>query len=190
MPVERKLITADELLRLPDDGTRHELIDGELRTMAPAGGPHGRDANRISLPLNLHIYTHDLGEGFTAETGFLLLRDPDRVRAPDFAFIRAERLPSEGLPPGYVPIAPDLVVEVVSPGDAAGDVREKIQDWLRFGARAVWVVYSGPRLDAYLADGSVLAYGPDDEIDGGQALPGFRMLLRDLLRPAAHSSPP
>jgi Uma2 family endonuclease len=181
--VDRKPMTADELLRLPDDGMRRELIDGELRTMAPAGGPHGRDANRISAVLNAHIYANGLGEGFTAETGFLLHRDPDRVRAPDFAFIRTERLPADALPPGYVPIAPDLVVEVVSPGDAAAEVREKVAAWIGFGARAVWVVYPGPRLDAFLADGTVRTHDADDEVDGGDALPGFRTPLRDLLHP-------
>jgi Uma2 family endonuclease len=179
-------MTAEELLRLPDDGVRRELIDGEVRTMAPAGGPHGRDANRISAVLNAHIYAGGLGEGFTAETGFLLRRAPDRVRAPDFAFIRAERLPADGLAPGYVPVAPDLVVEVVSPGDAAADVREKVADWLGFGVRAVWVVYPGPRLDSYLADGTVRTHDPADEVDGGGALPGFRSALRDLLRPGRH----
>jgi Uma2 family endonuclease len=183
MAAERELMTAEELLRLPDDGQRRELIDGELRCMAPAGGPHGRDANRLSWTLSTHIYTRELGEGFTAETGFLLRRGPDRVRAPDFAFIRAERLPADGLPAGYVPIAPDLVVEVVSPGDAATEVREKVDDWLGFGCRAVWVVYPGPRLDAYLADGTIRRHGPEDEVDGGDALPGFRMRLRDLLGP-------
>jgi Uma2 family endonuclease len=183
MAVERKLMTAEELLLLPDDGMRHELIDGELRTMVPPGGPHGSRANRVSWPLNTHIFTNNLGEGFAAETGFLLRRDPDRVRAPDFAFIRAERMPPDGLPRGYVPIAPDLVVEVVSPGDTAAEVRDKVDDWLRFGCRAVWVVYPTPRLDAFLSDGTVRTYGPDDEVEGGEALPGFRMRLADLLQP-------
>jgi Uma2 family endonuclease len=181
--VERKLLTAEELLRLPDDGMRHELIDGELRTMAPAGGRHGRDGAWAHLHLGNHVQVHGLGEIFMAETGFLLNRRPDRVRAADFAFIRTERVPTEGLPPGYVPIAPDLVLEVVSPDDAAAEVRQKVQEWLDFGCGAVWVLFAGPRLDAYGADGSVRSYGPDDELDGAEVLPGFRMPLRDLIRP-------
>jgi Uma2 family endonuclease len=106
------------------------------------------------------------------------------VRAPDVAFIRAERIPPEGVPKGYIPIAPDLVVEIVSPGDTATEVQQKVEEWLGFGVRAVWVVYpAGPRLQLNLPDGTARMLGPDDEVDGGEALPGFRMRLRDLLDP-------
>ena len=91
-------------------------------------------------------------------------------------------MPVEGLPRGFVPIPPDLVLEVVSPDDTASEIREKVQDWLDFGCRAVWVLYAGPRLDAYGDDGSVRACGPDDDLDGGAVLPGFRIRLRDLIR--------
>src|SRR5947209_4850435 len=97
MAVERKLMTAEELLVLPDDGMRHELIEGELRTMAPAGGPHGRIGSRFSIAVGSYIYANDLGETFLAETGFVVRRGPDTVRAPDFAFIRRERMPAGGL---------------------------------------------------------------------------------------------
>jgi Uma2 family endonuclease len=181
--VERKTMTAEELLRLPDDGRRHELIAGELRTTAPAGGSHGRDGAWAHLHLGNHVQDHGLGEIFMAQTGFLLRRDPDHVRAPDFAFIRAERLPAADLPRGYVPVAPDLVLEIVSPDDTASEIRQKVHEWLEFGCRTVWILYAGPRLDAYSADGSVRAYGPDDDVDGGDVLPDFRMRLRDLIRP-------
>jgi Uma2 family endonuclease len=187
MAVEPRLMTAEELLALPDDGMRHELIDGELRTMAPAGGPHGRDAMRVSVPVAAHVYSNELGEVLAAETGFVLRRDPDTVRAPDFAFIRAERWPAEGLPEGYVTIPPDLVLEVVSPSDTATEVREKVDEWLRFGVRAVWVLYPGPRLDVYLGDGRVLTYGPDDGVDGGDVLPGFRIGLGATLGTATRT---
>jgi Uma2 family endonuclease len=181
MAVEPRLMTAEELLALPDDGMRRELVHGEVRTMAPAAGPHGWNAGRITLSLGAHIHANDLGEILVAETGFLLQRDPDTVRAPDFAFIRAEHWPSGGLSQGYVTIPPDLVVEAVSPGDTASEVREKVDEWLRFGVRAVWVLYPGPRMDVYLGDGRVQTYGPDDEVDGGEALPGFRMGLGTML---------
>jgi Uma2 family endonuclease len=180
--VERKPMTAEELLRLSDDGMRHELLDGELRTMAPAGGPHGRAGGWAGGHLIRFIDDAGLGDVFMAETGFLLRRDPDHVRAPDFAFIRADRMPVEGLPRGFVPIPPDLVLEVVSPDDTASEIREKVQEWLDFGCQAVWVLYAGPRVDAYGADGTVRAYGPDDDLDGGAVLPGFRIRLRDLIR--------
>lgn len=184
MAVERKLITAEELLRLPGGtGERYELLDGELRKMPAAGGRHGLEGFLVVLQLGNHILTNGLGVGFLAETGFLIRRDPDRVRAPDFAFIGADRLPPEGLPRGYVPIPPDMVLEVVSPNDTAAELQEKIEDWLAFGTRAVWVLYAGPRLHVHLGDGSVRTFGPGEDVDGGDFLPGFRMTLRDLVRP-------
>ncbi|HEV8635807.1 MAG TPA: Uma2 family endonuclease [Chloroflexota bacterium] len=89
---------------------------------------------------------------------------------------REDRLPS-----AYVPLAPDLVVEVVSPGDSAADVQDKVDTWLGFGTKAVWVLYPGPRLVVHRPDGTARALGLDDEIDGGDVLPGFRMRLRDLV---------
>ena len=91
MAPTRTLMTADELLRLPDDGQRHELVAGELRTMSPSGGGHGRLAGRFTISLGQHVRAHHLGEVLAAETGFLLATDPDTVRAPDVAFVSSER---------------------------------------------------------------------------------------------------
>ena len=183
MVTGRRLMTAEELLRLPDDGMRHELIDGELRTMAPPGGAHGDSAGSIHGHLSRFVYDQPIAR-ILAETGFALRRNPDRVRAPDVAVLVRERIPEDGLPTSYIPGAPDLAVEVVSPNDTATEVRDKAHDWLRAGARIVWVVYSSPiRLFVYRADGSVEQLGPDDEVDGGDVLPGFRMRVGDLLYP-------
>ena len=118
----RTLVTAEELLRMPDDGKRYELIEGELIEMAPAGGRHGNIGVRIVGFLFQYIYKTNLGELFGADTGFFLQRDPDTVRAPDAAFIAMERIPPDGIPTGFVDTIPDLIVEVVSPSDRAGQV--------------------------------------------------------------------
>ena len=184
MVTGRRLMTAEELLHLPDDGMRHELIDGELRTMAPPGGEHGGAAGAIHSHLGCFVYDHPIARVLAAETGFILRRNPDRVRAPDVAVLSIQRIPAEGLPAGYIPGAPDLAVAVVSPNDRATEVRDKAHDWLRAGARIVWVVYSSPvRLFVYRADGSVEQLGPDDVVDGADVLPGFRMRVADLLYP-------
>ncbi|HLF97622.1 MAG TPA: Uma2 family endonuclease, partial [Methylococcaceae bacterium] len=99
---------AEDLLRLPDDGMRHELVLGELRTMAPAGANHGNLAMAVALSLGNFVRERHLGRVFAAETGFILARDPDTVRAPDVAFIRQDRLEQTGIPTGYWPGAPDL----------------------------------------------------------------------------------
>jgi Uma2 family endonuclease len=152
--------------------------------MSPGGGPHGRVGGAIHGHLFVFLQANPIAEVWMAETGFLFERNPDTVRAPDVAVIRTERIPPEGLPAGYVPFPPDLAVEVVSPGDTAAEVEEKVEEWLRFGARAVWVAYpTGPRLAVHRADGSTQRLGPDDEVDGGDVLPGFRMQVRDLFHP-------
>jgi Uma2 family endonuclease len=184
MAVEPRLMTAEELRALPDDGMRHELIDGVLRTMVPPGDEHGRAASAIHVHLGQYVLDNPTVELRAAETGFLLQRDPDRVRAPDVAVILRERLPSEGFVSGYFVGAPDLAVEVVSPSDTAAEVLEKVADWLAAGARLVWVAYPvGPRLFVHAADGSVKLLGPDDQVDGGDVLPHFRMRVVDLVHP-------
>lgn len=181
MAVEPRPMTAEEFLALPDDGMRRELVNGELRTMSPSRPRHGRIAGAIHGNLFQFVRGNRLGVIFSAETAFRL--NTRTVRAPDVAFVRAKRL-YEDEDPAAFDGAPDLVVEVVSPGDAATEIQAKVEQWLQAGARAVWVVFpSGPRLQLHLPDGSGRTLGPDDEVDGGDVLPGFRMTLRALLDP-------
>lgn len=101
MPIVHQLITAGELLRMPDDGFRYELVQGEVRRMSPAGFHHGRLIMNVATPLDRHVRTHMLGVVCAAETGFLLATDPDTVRAAEVAFIRQERIEHESEPEGY-----------------------------------------------------------------------------------------
>ena len=119
------LVTADELLQMKDDGFRYELVRGELRKKSPAGHRHGRIALNLTWPLFLHVKRYDLGSGYAAGTGFELAADPDLVRAPDAAFIRAERVEAVGETEGFWPGAPDLAAEVLSPGETSSEVKEK-----------------------------------------------------------------
>lgn len=96
MTATGKRMTAEELLHLPDDNMRHELIYGELTTLAPAGSEHGWIAMRFGSRLNSFVERHELGRVFAAESGFLLARQPDLVRAPDVAFVRRERVEAVG----------------------------------------------------------------------------------------------
>src|SRR3954447_20705169 len=101
-------MTAEELLGLTDDGKRYELIEGELREMAPAGARHGSTAAALTVLLGQHVRANQLGRVLAAETGFRISRNPDTVRAPDISFVARERIPPEGLPEGYWDLAPDL----------------------------------------------------------------------------------
>lgn len=178
----KQVTTADELIRLPTGmGRRYELVRGELKTMTPAGSRHGRIAFRLGLKLGAHVLQNGLGEVFAAETGFLLRRDPDTVRAPDVAFVSAGRLPEGGLPRGFFPGAPDLAVEVVSPDDAADEVQQKVLDYLRAGARQVWVVYPDTRsVMVHAAGGEARTLGPEETLDGGEVAPGFAVRVGEF----------
>jgi len=180
MAITPKLMTADELLDLPDDGMRHELVRGELRTMAPPGYGHGKLASRIDRRLGPYVETHRLGE-VTGEVGFVLSGNPDTVRAPDVAFIMRARLPSPESEAGYFRGAPDLAIEIISPNDRYGEVDEKVAEWLAAGARLVFVV--NPRrktVAVHRADGTVSVLGVDDALDGEDVVPGWSLALRDL----------
>lgn len=175
------ITTAEELLRLPRGKHRYELVKGELREMCPASSRHGRVANQIAFLLTNHIRQHKLGAVYAAETGFKLRENPDTVRAADVAFIAQERIPAEGEPEGFWAIAPDLVVEVVSPGDTAVEVQDKVTDWLQAGCRLVWVVYPNTQtVTEYrsLAEARVLTAAQN--LEGGQVTPGFSCLVSEL----------
>src|SRR5581483_2418749 len=141
---------------------------------------HGEVTHNVGLLLGMHVRAHRLGRMVGAETGFLLRRDPDLVRAPDAAFIAKQRVPAGGLPKTYIPFAPDLAVEVVSPNDTAEYVQRKVRDWLDAGTRLLWLVYPGLRQVAVYAPGQPLrSLGPDDPLDGGDILPGFSCRVAD-----------
>jgi len=172
--------TAEDLWRWPEDGLRHELVRGEVVSMAPPGGEHGELAIRLGSALYTHVRAHRLGAVAT-ETGYILFRDPDTVRAPDVSFVVAERVPRGRLPRGFVEGSPDLAVEVVSPSDSHSEMQERVQDYLRAGARQVWVVEPRTRsVTVYSPDGSARLLREEEALTGGDLLPGFVLPLRDL----------
>lgn len=178
-------VTAEALAALPDDGRRYELVAGGLQSMAPAGFEHGEVAARVGALLRRHADDHGLGTVVAAETGFLLSRDPDTVRAPDAAFVSLDRLPPAEQRSGFLALAPDLVVEVVSPSDRADDVAEKVTAWLAVGSRMVWAVYPSQHLVVtHHPDGSAQLLGVDDVIDGEDVLPGLRAPVSSLFEPS------
>jgi Uma2 family endonuclease len=181
MSTTHTLTTADELFLMPDDGFRYELVKGELRRMPPAGSEHGAVSINIGLVIAQFVKTHGLGVVFGAETGFKITSDPDTVRAPDLAFIRRERIPAGGLPRGFWPGAPDLAVEVISPGDTYTEVEEKVNDWLNAGSRMVLVLNPRTRtVTVYASLTDVVRLTESDTLDGGEVLPGFTCRVAEL----------
>lgn len=174
-------MSAEALLNGPDQG-RCELVRGELIRMNPPGSAHGRIIMRIAGPMHAFVEQHGLGAVYGAETGFLLERNPDTVRAADVAFVRRDRVPPLEFA-GYIKGAPDLVVEVLSPGDRATDVKAKVWAWLNAGAALVWVVDPKNRLISVHHAADQAAIDCDaGVIDAAPVLPGFSLDLQDVLR--------
>jgi len=169
------LMTADDLLRLPDDGWRHELVRGELRKMSPTGERHGHVAAEIIGSLGPFVKQRRLGRVYASETGFRLSREPDTVRAPDAAFVRAERVVSTTK---FFEGAPDVAFEVTSPGDSYSEIEEKTLDWLRAGVRAVVIV--DPRTKTARVHRSTGPVAVADAIELEDIIPGWRLPLADL----------
>ena len=181
MSIEARCVTAAELLNMPDDGFRYELIDGGLRKMNPAGGEHGMIVARLTWRLAAFVDQDKLGVVFGAETGFRIRQNPDTVRAPDIAFVRAAKIPASGVPRSFWPGAPDLAVEVVSPGDSLNELALKIQQWLQAGAESAWAVDPHSRTVAvYDGAGNPRILSDSDMLAGEPLLPGFRCEVRTI----------
>jgi Uma2 family endonuclease len=181
MATTRKLVTAEDLLRMPDDGFRYELVQGELRKMAPAGKRHGVLAIRITWPLAQYVEAHELGEVCAAETGFQLASNPDTVRAPDVAFISRQRLEEVGEVEGYWPGAPDLAVEVISPNDTYTEVQDKILTWLEAGTRMVIILNPRRRtVTVYRSCTDITVLTEENVLDGQDVVPGWRLPIKEL----------
>ena len=168
-----KLMTAEELFRL-GDSVRGELIRGVFCEMSPAGFKHNVIAANLGGELRNFIKPRGLGQVAVGDTGVWLERGPDTVRAPDVAFMPAERLPLDADEDSYLDVVPDLVGEVRSRNDTRRQVHEKAQMWLSHGVRLCWAVYPDTRtIDVHRPGAPVLTLTDADTLDGADVLPGF-----------------
>jgi Uma2 family endonuclease len=177
MSTTTHLMTAEELMNLPDDGNHYELIKGELLTMPPPGFPHGTVIVNLSVLLGNYVRSKNLGV-LTAGSGFKLETDPDTVLAPDISFTARERVGIRS--EGYRPIPPDLAVEVLSPSDRKTQVERKTALWLELGTTSVWNV--NPRkgtVEVVLADGRRKLFHETDELVD-DTVPGFRVAVSEI----------
>jgi Uma2 family endonuclease len=177
----RKLITAEEFFRMPEpaDGSRQELIRGVVVTMPPPGGRHGACCSKINRRLGNFVEDQRSGTVFANDTGFVTERDPDTVRGPDVSYWSRERLPE--VPEGYIEIAPDLAVEVVSPGDHFSRVQKKVRHYLTRGVRMIWVVDPEDRsVTVYRSEEQIRILQETAVLSGEDVLPGFSVPVADL----------
>ena len=170
---ETKLVTADELLKLPrGEGKRYELIRGVLIKKMPTGDPHGDTVTRTTILIGNYAEESDYGVVRSGEPGYRLESGPDTVRAPDVAWIAPGRIP-EGTQ-GYPELAPDLAVEVKSPSNSNPEMAAKAQMWLCYGSRIALVLDpDSVTVRIYRPNTEPVTLGQDDILDLGDLLPGF-----------------
>ena len=176
-------ITDEDLLRLPRDGRKRELVDGEIR-VSPAGGRHGQVSVELLVRLHAYVRERNLGVVFDSSTGFRIAgrkAGQQDVRSPDVSFVAAGRLPGDRAPIGFIELAPDLAVEVLSPDDRRREVLEKVGEFLDVGTRLVWVLDPEQRTAAaYRSSTDVRRLAVNESLDGEDVIPGFACALTDL----------
>ena len=182
MVTKTKLMTADELLQIPGgDGKRYELVRGVLIEKMPTGDPHGDSVLRASLLVGNYAEDNDYGVARTGEPGYRLERGPDTVRAPDVAWIAPGRIPPGTR--GFPELAPDLAVEVKSPGNSNPEMAAKARMWLCYGSRAA--VTLDPATSSaivYRPNAEPVVLGEDDTLDLNDIMPGFSCPVRRFFR--------
>jgi Uma2 family endonuclease len=177
-----RLMTADEFFEMEtEDCYRYDLIDGEVIRMAAAGFEHGMLAAEVGRLLGNWVKPRGLGIVVGAETGFILARNPDVVLGPDAAFVRAGRLPPRGTWERFLPVAPDLAVEVISPSERRGQLEREVRRYLHGGVPLLWLLRPRRRtVQVYRADGTSTILNDADMLDGEDVLPSFRLAVTEL----------
>ncbi len=175
------LATVSDLYRVPDDGRHYELVHGQIISEPPPGGRHGRLSARLVGLLDRYLRDHPVGVLLTCDPGFILSRAPDTVRAPDVAVVaraRYLRLEDESRP---IPGAPELAIEVLSPGDRASAVQAKVADFLAAGCSLVWIVDpDAQQVRVYRDLLDVRRLSADDCLEAQDLLPGFRIRVGEI----------
>ena len=176
------LLTAEEFYQLPEplDGSRRELVKGEVVTMSPPGFYHCVVCSRVDQVLGAYVYQNKLGYTACNDPGVIVERDPDTVRGPDVAYWERTRV-TNVMNLGYTDIATDLVVEVLSPHDVFTKVLRKVEEYFTAGVRLVWIVVP--------EDQSVAIYRPgqkptvlnvNDTLTGENVVVGFTCPVASL----------
>ena len=180
MTATTRLYTAEDLWDMEGDEP-WELWEGDRRQVPGAGGRASELAGWILVLLSRFVRPRRLGMVTGADGTYILGRDPDTVLVPDVAFVRWDRLPGRTPPEKYIPVSPDLVVEVRSPSDQPGEIAKKLALYRRAGVALVWWVDPARRTVAvYLAGRLAAELGEGDELDGGDVLPGFRLAVTEI----------
>jgi Uma2 family endonuclease len=184
MTTKERFYTADDLMRMPDDGKRYELVQGELVEMPPPNRGHALLSARLLIAIGSFAQAHDLGEVTGADGAFWLHTDPETgletVRVPDVAFTTKVR--KSTAPDKIYRGAPDLAVEVISPSETFTMIRRKLRDYFAYGVRRVWLVYPDARsIEVYRnAEDEPVILDVEGTLEGGDLLPGFSLKVKEV----------
>ena len=186
MPAEKQYISVEEFLELAQrpeyQDRRLELVEGEIIEMSKSTIRHGVITMRLSMKIASYVDENDLGWVTAAETGFVVGRSPAgraTVRGLDIAFISKAKMP-DPLPFKLFELAPDLAVEVISPGNTADDIHDKVRELLKMGTPLIWLVHSRTRTVVVHTSAGAVTYEESDTLSGGDALPGFEIRVGDI----------
>ena len=181
-------MTPEEFLEYPLEDMKAELVRGELRVSPPGGGPHGFAGAKLIIRLAMYVEPRNLGRVLGDGVGYQLLQLPRTVRVPDASFVRADRLPAEGIGRGLLKFAPDIAIEVLSPSETASELQEKLHDYRVSGTSLVWVVDPVRRsvMIVSLTEPLTLLH-ETDTLDGGEVLPGFTCAVADIFEGIARN---
>lgn len=173
------LLTAEEFHRLPDDGRPKELKRGRIVLMNLTAPRHGQICLQVGYLLRRYLEEHPLGHVVSNDSGIITEQDPDTVRGADVAFYSYQRVPPGPLPQGYLPVAPELVFEVRSPGDRWGRIWAKVGEYLEAGVTVVCVLDQvTERCHVYRNEEEVQVIQPQQELTILDVLPDFRVVVR------------
>lgn len=180
--ITRQAVTAEQFYEMPEvPGKQIELVRGEVVAVPSPGAIHNVIANLLFHLLYTFASEQRLGIVFGDNMGYVLSRGPDTVRIPDVSFVAWDRVPDAGIPDGSWQIPPNLAVEVVSPSDQTADVNDKAREYVASGVSLAWVLWPKRRVvSVYTRDQMVRELGLDDELDGGDTLPGFSVRVSTL----------
>jgi Uma2 family endonuclease len=176
-----KLMTIEEAEARRNTVWNYELVRGEFRPLMPNGSEHSEVGVNFVFEMQAYVREHALGRVYGSDGGLILSRNPDTLRAPGASFVRAERVPPRAERKGFFSGAPDLAVEVVSPSTTTREIVEKVEIYLSAGVRLVWVADPVTRsITIHRPQQEMRTIGPDDELDGEDVLPGFRIVVATL----------
>lgn len=176
---EEALITGEELAAMGDLG-RCELVEGRIVKLSPTKMPHGRYEFEMARLLGNFVEKHDLGVVMVGEVGVYTRRDPDTVRGADVLYISHERL-AQATPGGFMDVAPELIVEVMSPSDRWSEVRKKIKEYFEIGVTAVLIVEPEEQTIAlYRSPTAIQEFALNGALTLEDILPGFTLPLNQL----------